>query len=268
MASTPVEKKPIKDLLSEKDAFLTSSDRIYEYFLRHTKAFIIAAVLAAVVVIAWAAYSKYETAAEAEAMAAYETALDAMAESPDKAAEALEAVRTDFAGRAAARAAAYTLVSLYSAKDDNARALSLAEELMRSLPATENALKPALLNDLAGLYEAEKKYDEAAATYDSILNLGVALPQLRRDTLMSLGRVNTARGNKEEAMNNYQAVINEFPNDMKAYMANSLLAALKGEPQAFPGSIPPEALAQAEPAAESPAAEETPAAEESSAVAE
>ncbi len=238
MAGTPVEKKPIKDLLAEKDAFLTTSERIYEYFLRHTRAFIIAAAAVALLAAAWAAYSRYEESAELTASAAYEDALEAMSQSPEKATVALETVRTDFKGRKAARLAAYTLVSLYSAQNENAKALALAEELMRALPLSEAAMKPVLLSDLAGLYEAEKKYDEAAATYESILELGVAQPQLRRDGLMALGRVNTARGRTIDAANNYQAVINEFPNDMKAYMANSFLASIEGAPRAFPGSLP------------------------------
>lgn len=238
MASVPVEKKDIKDLLAEKDAFLTTSDRLYEYFLRHTKGFIILGALVAALIIAWAAYNKYEEGAELTATAAYEEALDALETSPDEAIEKLEAARAGFKGRHAARMAAYTLVSIYSAKNENAKALAVAEELMRTLPPLEAPLKPALLADLAGLYEAEKKYEEAAATYQSILDLGIPQPHLRRDTLMGLGRVNTLLGKNEEAMNNYQTVVTEFPGDLKAYMANSFLVALKGEPLAFPGSVP------------------------------
>jgi predicted negative regulator of RcsB-dependent stress response len=241
MASTPVEKKDIKDLLAEKDAFLTTSDRVYEYFLRHTKGFIILGVALAALVIAWAAYNKYEAGAELTATAAYEAALDAMEISPAEAATKLEAVRTDFKGRNAARMAAYALVSIYSAQNENALALAVAEELMRTMPAGEAPLKPALLADLAGLYEAEKKNEDAAATYKNILDLGIAQPNLRRDCLMALGRVNTALGKTEEAVANYQTVITEFPGDLKAYMANTFLAALKGVPQAFPGSVPAEA---------------------------
>lgn len=244
MASTPVEKKPINDLLAEKDAFLSASDRFYEYFLRHTRAFVALGVAVLAVIIAWAAYNKYEASAEAEAGLAYEAALNTLDASPDKAAEELEAVRGNFAGRKAARLAAYALVSIYSAKSENAKALTVAEELMRTLPGAEAAVKPALLADLAGLYEAEKKYDEAAATYASILELGISQPHLRRDSLMALGRINAARGNKDEAVNNYQAVINEFPGDLKAYVANSILVSLKGEPLAFPGSVPAELTAE------------------------
>jgi predicted negative regulator of RcsB-dependent stress response len=254
MSHTPVEKKPIKDLLAEKDAFLTTSDKIYEYFLRHTKGFIIGAVAIAALIFAWAAYDRYEVSAEETATAAYEDALETMAEAPDQAAEALEAVRADFAGRKASRMAAYALVGIYSAQSENSQALAIAEELLRTLPPAEAALKPALLGDLAGLYEAEKKYDLASATYESILDMGIAQPHLRRDTLMSLGRVNAVRGNKEEAIGNYQALINEFPGDMKAYMANSILAALTAQPQAFPGSVPAEPAAKEAPAEQSGAA--------------
>jgi predicted negative regulator of RcsB-dependent stress response len=252
MANTPVEKKPIKDLLAEKDAFLTTSDKMYEYFLRHTKAFIIAAVAIAAVIIAWAAYNKYELSAEQTAAAAYENALEAVAGSLDQGAGALEAVRADFPGRKASRMAAYTLVSLYSAQNENAKATALAEELLRTLPPAENALKPVLLVNLAGLYEAEKKYDEAAATYESISNLGISQPDLRLNSLMSLGRINAARGQKEAAIKNYQDIIAEFPEKMEAYRANSILVSLTAEPRAFPGSIPAEEAAQTE-AAPAPA---------------
>ncbi|UQZ90803.1 hypothetical protein C4J81_16945 [Deltaproteobacteria bacterium Smac51] len=253
-ANTPVEKKPIKDLLSEKDAFLTTSDRIYEYFLRHTKGFIIVAVAVAAVVIAFAAYNKYEASAEEKALMAYESALESIVANPDKATEALETVRSDFKGRKAARMAAYTLASFYSAQNEIGKALAISEELLRTLPAAETALKPVLLGNLAGLYEAEKKYDEAAVTYETLLNLGTSQPALRRDCLLALGRINVAREKTEEAITNYQAVVNEFPNDTKAYMANSILVSLKGGPQAFPGSVLPEVAEVPAPADSEPAA--------------
>ncbi len=237
-----VDKKPIRDLLREKDAFLTTSEKAYEYLLRHTKAFITAAVTVAVVIVGVAIYVKYQAGAEEEATQAYEKAMElAVGQGGEMEAgiKALEQVRTERAGRKAARLAAMALVSLYGGHGQPEKALPLAENLLQTLPPAEISLKPLLLNALGGLYEASGDYVKAGKSYEAILGLGLLEPNLKQDTLLALGRVNTAAGGKDEAVKNYEALIREFPQSFKAFWANSKLAELKEAPVAFPAGFAP-----------------------------
>ncbi len=254
---TPVEKKPIRDLLSEKDAFLTTSERAYEYFLRHTRGLAAAAAAVVLLVIGVAVYMHQREKAEEEAAVALEQALNAAAASqadPAAGLKALEQVRTDFPDRKAARLAAFSLVGLYAAQGQADQALALAENLLQTLKTSEVSLKPLLLSNLAGLYEVKKDYLKAAKSYEAMLALTPLDPNLKQDVLLSLGRVHSAAGQKDEAVKQYQALVTEFPQSYTAYLANLRLSELKGEAVAFPlpaPATPPAAAAAAlaEPAA-------------------
>lgn len=255
----PVDKRPIKDLLTEKDAFLTTSERAYEYFLRHTKALITAVAVVAILVVASALYIKYQEDAELAAEEAFEKALEAASGQTDSEASinALEEVRRDYSGRKAARMASFTLVSLYSEKGEVAKALPLAENLLQTLTSGEISLKPLLLSTLGGLYESGGNPPLAIKTYETILAMTPLEPNLKQDVLSALARVHTAAGQKDEAAKYYQAILVEFPQSIKAYMANVKLAELKGEPVAFP--LPaPLGTASAAPAATTPALADEP----------
>lgn len=233
----PVDKRPIRDLLQEKDAFLTTSEKAYEYFLRHSKAFIVAAVAVAICILALAVYTRYQKSAEAEATLAFEKALDlAISQSEDQTAglAALEKVRTDFAGRKGSRLAAFSLVNLYTSKNEVDKARLLAENLLQTLKPSEISLKPLLLNLLGGLYESGGDWRGAGTHYEAILALNNLDPALRLETLMALGRVNTAAGQKDKAVEFYQSVVKDFPQTFRAHMANAKIAELKGEVEPFP----------------------------------
>lgn len=234
---TPAEKKNIRDLLDEKDAFLTTSEKIYEYVLRHTRGLAIGAAAVVLLVIGGALYYNAQGQAEQEAGLAFETALETAAGSPDDpeaAIRALEKVRTDYAGRKAARLAEFTLLGLYAPQGRTDLALPLAENLLHTLKSHEVSLKPMLLNVLGGLYETKADYLKAAKSYETLLGLPKLEPALRQETLMALGRTNAAAGLKDEAIKNYEAVLTEVPQSFLAYRANVKLAELKGQPVAFP----------------------------------
>lgn len=234
-----LDKRPIRDLLQEKDAFLTTSEKAYEYFLRHTKALIAAVVVVAVCIIAVAVYVRYQKSVEMEAALAFEKALDlasSQSQSDDKSAglSALEKARTDYEGRRGARLATFTLVNLYALSKDLDKALPLAENLLQTLKPSEASLKPLLLNNLGGLYESGGDLQRAASSYEALLALNNLEPALRMETLIALARVKAAAGQQDKAIELYQAVINDFPLSLKAYMANAKLAELKGEAAPFP----------------------------------
>ena len=232
-----IDKKPIRDLLQEKDAFLTTSEKAFEYFLRHTKGLLTAAAAAALIALIVVFYIKHQDSLEAAAGLAYEKAMVLAADqSGDQSAglAALEKVRADYPGRQGARLATWALVSLYAVRDETAKALPLAENLLQTLSPAETALKPLALNTLGGLYETAGDYLKSSKCYEAVLNLPKVDPALKLDVRLALGRVYTAAGQKEVAASQYQALLREFPQSAKSYLANSKLAELNGEPTAFP----------------------------------
>jgi len=235
-----VDKRPIKDLLREKDAFLTTSERIHEYFLRHTKGFIIGTVVVAVSILAAAFYHSYDKAAEAKGLAAFELALESGSQgtpgqdSLAKMISTMEAVRSDYSGRKAARLASLALANLYDEKGETDKALALAENLLQTLKSSETSLKPALLYFLGGLYEKKNDSVKAVKTYETLLTLKFLDDYFKADILLALARINTVAGANEAAMANYTALLSDYPYNPKALWANARLAELKGAPQAFP----------------------------------
>lgn len=236
----PIDAKPIKDLLKEKDAFLTTSEKIQEYALRHTKGFIIAAVAVVMVIAGAAIYLNAQKKADQEALLAYEDGLSKIAESQDLGIEAMEKIRADYKGQKVARLAAYKLIGLYMIKKEPDKALPLAEELLKTITPAEASLKPVLLVSLGGLYEQAKNYQLAAQSYETLLVIDQLNPNLKLNSLMALARVYRAADRKDEAIKNYERVISEYPKSFQAFMANSKLAELKGKPVAFP--LPPNNL--------------------------
>lgn len=234
----PLDKKPIRDLLTEKDAFLTTSEKVQEYFLRHTKAVIIAVAAVALAVIVTAIYLNQQEKAEERASLAYEDSLLRLAVSEGEGIAALEKLHADYAGRKGSRLAAFRLLALYGTRKDADKALPLAEELLRTLNPAEASLKPVLLNNIGGLYEEKKDYQQAAKSYETLLTMKHLGPNMQREVLMSLGRVYAAADRKEDAIRNYERVVNEHSQTIQAFMANAMLAELKGAPSAFP--LPPE----------------------------
>ncbi|MGL4208528.1 MAG: tetratricopeptide repeat protein, partial [Candidatus Adiutrix sp.] len=107
-------KAPIKDILKEKDVFLTTSERIYEYFLRNTKKLIVIGVVIVLSIFGVTFYNSYQQSAELKASAAYEKAWEAAANLEQaEAIIAMEEIINQHPGRKAARMASFTLISLY-----------------------------------------------------------------------------------------------------------------------------------------------------------
>ena len=231
-----VDKKNIKDLLAEKDAFLTTSEKIQEYFFRHTKGAIICLAAVALIIIGAAIYSNHKEKTEEKAAMAHENALQMLEASQDvkSVIEALQKVRSEYSGYKAARMAGYSLVALYNSEESYDQALAIMEELLRTLPQTEISLKPILLNNIGELYEVKKNYDLAAKSYEAILTNKEVVPGFRQSVLLALGRVNSAAGKKDEAIKWYETIIKEYPSGLATYMANTKLAELKGQPIALP----------------------------------
>lgn len=253
----PIEKKKISELLNEKDAFLTTSEKFYEFYLGHTKGFIMAGVIFVLIIIGVAYSFSYQKKIDTTAVMAYESALSLIATNQQNLAvpiEALEKIRIDYEDRKVDRLATFDLVSLYRAQGDSDRAMNLAQELLQSLKQGEMSLKPLLLNILGGFYEVKGDYVKATKSYETLLVMAATDSQLKEDVLISLGRVNLAAGQTEAALKYFQTIITEFPQSYGAFGANYQIAELKGEAVGFPPLMKEEALLSAAEAVDKEAA--------------
>jgi tetratricopeptide (TPR) repeat protein len=232
--------KHIRDILKEKDVFLTTSEKIYEFTLRHTRALACGLGAVVLVVVAGFAYVRGQEAAEAASLAAYERAL-ALA-SP---VAALEKVRADYPGRQAARLAALALLRLHAEAGAPEQALPLAESLLKSLKPAEISLKPVLLDNIGGLYEAVRDYPRAAQSYQALLDWPSLPDSFKSNTLLALGRAQDAAGQPQEAARAYEDLLQSFPGSYPALLARARLSTLKGEAVA-PLAAPPLVLVGAD----------------------
>jgi len=225
--------KHIRDLLKEKDAFLTTSEKVYEFILRYTRALVIGASALALAAIAVFAYVNSQKAAEETALAAYEQALAAT--SPEA---ALKEIRAEHPGRLAARLAGLALVRLYTEAGAPEKALPLAENLLQTLKPAEISLKPLLLDNLGGLYETVRDYAQAERSYKAILDQPSLPDNYKSNVLLAMGRVQSAAGQSEAARQTYEDLLQSFPGSYPALLAQARLSALKGEAIVPPTEIP------------------------------
>jgi tetratricopeptide (TPR) repeat protein len=249
MSHMKAPEKHIRDLLKEKDAFLTTSEKVYEFALRHTRALALGAAAVMLAVLAGFAYVRSQEAAEEAAGAAYEEALNAA--SPEA---ALEKLRADYPGRRAARLAVLTLIFFLNDTAATEKALPLAENLLRTLKPSEISLKPLLLDNLGGLYETVRDYPQAAQTYQALLDWPSLPDNYKSTILLAMGRVRDAAGQPEAAQSAYEDLLRYFPDSYPALLARARLSIITGEAIAPPTEP---LLVRAEPA-EVNAGDETP----------
>ena len=233
MSQKKAPEKHIRDLLKEKDAFLTTSEKVYEFILRHTRALIIGAMAAALAAIAVFAYVNSQKAAEETALAAYEQALAAA--SPEA---ALEKIMAEHPGRLAARLAALALIRIHTVAKAPEKALPLAENLLQTLKPAEISLKPLLLDNLGGLYETIRDYARAEQSYKAILDWPSLPDNYKSNILLAMGRVQNAAGQPEAARQTYEDLLQSFPGSYPALLAQARLSALKGEAVVQPLELP------------------------------
>jgi tetratricopeptide (TPR) repeat protein len=227
--------KHIRDLLKEKDAFLTTTEKVYEFALRHTRALAFGAAAVILAALAVFAYVRSQRAAEEAAGAAYEEALAAA--SPEA---ALEKLRADHPGRRAERLAALALVRLHTEAGAPEKALPLVENLLQTLKPAEISLKPLLLDNLGGLYEMVRDYPRAAQSYQALLDWPSLPDNYKSNILLALGRVQDAAGQPEAAKMTYEDLLRSFPDSYPALLARARLSTLTGEavvPPLEPGLV-------------------------------
>jgi len=234
MSHKKAPEKNIRDLLKEKDAFLTTSEKIYEFTLRHTRALAIGAAAVILAVLAGFAFVRSREASEETASTAYELALTSA--SPEA---ALEKLRADHPGRRASRLAVLALIRLHGEAGAPEKALPLAENFLQTLKQAEISLKPLLLDNLGGLYEMVRDYPRAAQSYQALLDWPYLPDNYKANLLLAMGRVRAAAGQPEAAELAYEDLLRSFPDSYPALLARARLSALKGEAIAPPDETEP-----------------------------
>jgi predicted negative regulator of RcsB-dependent stress response len=251
------KKVSIKNLLRTDDAFLTTTDRAYSYYLANSKKIWLTVAIAVVLVLIGLLFKHFHDARLSKATEAFHQA--AAQADPAQSAEDLTKVAQDYSGTPGARQASFALVANYLAENRAAEALPVLESLSQTLTPGEQSLKPLIQSTLASLYEEGGQAERALEVYQTALDLVRQSPltpasqSFQAELLSSIGRVSLSLGRPQEAMRAYEELLGLAPDGYRAYAAQLKIAALTDAPA--PGAQPP-APAASEPA---PASLEAPA---------
>ncbi|MDR1313870.1 MAG: hypothetical protein LBQ12_09275 [Deltaproteobacteria bacterium] len=225
----------LKDLLREKDAFQSTTDRIYNFYLSHTNAVLLGGLAVILVALGVAAAVAITNSRSQKASEAYFLAYDPA--SPEKTLAAMAEVRGKQGNSKAGRLAGYAMVDAYIGLDRYQEARELADSLAAALPEPERSLAPIVYNlqgalaeqtgDLAaalGHYErawqaveAPVKGPDGRPVVDPLFYQ--ASSPFRMEILNARARVTLALGRADEARLAYQEMENRFPGTPRAYAA-------------------------------------------------
>ncbi|MDR3203954.1 MAG: tetratricopeptide repeat protein [Deltaproteobacteria bacterium] len=245
------KKVPIKKLLRTNDAFLTTSEKIYSYFLTNTKTIIIALSALIVVFIAILLVLHFRQARIDKAEAAFNRAL-AITDQTEAVAK-LNEIRKSYSGSPADRQAAFAMAQIFLKNKQTDKALPLLEELAIELRPAEESLKPLIWVSLAGLYEDQNQLDKAAQAYKKALAAIKAGPEapsgvpFKAYIHFSIGRVALALGKRFEAAEAFKEVLALESDSQISWEAQLKLAQLGPiEPPLAPGAAPNKAASPSE----------------------
>jgi predicted negative regulator of RcsB-dependent stress response len=154
-------------------------------------------IVAAVAVTAVSLYSSWREHTLSKAATAYDQAVE-IADAPQKRA-ALQKIADDYASTPSALWSRIALAHLDQQEGKTKEAAAKLAAVETEVSA-KNVLKPLLLVNLGGLYEQDKQFDKAEATYQQLKGFKGFEPM----ALDSLGRVYEAMGQKDKAVQMYQ----------------------------------------------------------------
>ena len=130
----------------------------------------------------------------------------------------LTTVTQKFSGTRAAFEARLALGDLYYQHGQSVKSLPFYEEASKSSPSTfDRALA---YYSLGYAYESAAKLPEAQQAFDRALSMGET--GLRGELLLSIARIQEARGQKDEAKKTYDRVISELPSSEYSRSAEML----------------------------------------------
>jgi tetratricopeptide (TPR) repeat protein len=237
------KKVSIKKLIRTNDVFLSTSDKIWRYVQTHTRKIVAAAAVLLAALLAVIIVRHTHDANVAKALTAFHQA-QTLADGNERL-EALQSVRSLYRGTPADRQAAYAIFDILLSQKKTGTALELNEELLRTLPQAEEALRPFLLATLAGLFEEQVQFSEAINQTQAAIAL---VEQTASDEISvsyvaelysSLGRVAMAAGQTDLARQAYENIILRAPGTARSYTAQVKLAQLRPQEEAASSPNPP-----------------------------
>ncbi|MDR2444113.1 MAG: tetratricopeptide repeat protein [Deltaproteobacteria bacterium] len=227
------KKIPIRSLVRSNDAFLTTSEKIYNYYVANTKKiWLIVGILVAAFLVA-VSIKHYFEARQQKALDAYHQA--AAQPDPEQATLDLVKVSEDFAGTPAGRQAAFTLATNYIAQSRVDEAIALLEELSKTIEPAEESLRPLMLSSLGSLYEEKGQAEKALAIYRQALSsvklslLTPAVQNYQAELLSAIGRVSLSQGQVDEAKQAYEELLLLAPDGYRAFAAKIKLSELASD---------------------------------------
>jgi tetratricopeptide (TPR) repeat protein len=230
----------LKDLLREKDAFLTTSERIYNFYLTHTTKVLTAGLVAVLAVVGVAAGMAISSSRAERASHEYYLALDPGDPAGNLA--AMTAVRERWGDGRAGRLAAFSMAGSYMdlGRFDEARAL--VDELASGLKGPERGMAPAIYRLQGALAEETGDLAAAASHYERAWELAIAPPKgpdgrpldeltlqqtavstFRTELLSARARVYRAMGRAEDARRAYGEIEQLYPGTPRALMAGWMI---------------------------------------------
>lgn len=137
----------------------------------------------------------------------------------EEAVRGLEQIRTKYKSTTQGRHVLLDLGALYYRLEKYEKAKQSYLTFLDSLKSGENDIKPLVLDSLAYIYLADKKYDQAAEYWQEVLSMPGGI--LKQEAHLNLARVYEAQGQKEKAIQAYQTLIKEFPDSPNLTMAKA-----------------------------------------------
>ncbi|MDR1576626.1 MAG: tetratricopeptide repeat protein [Deltaproteobacteria bacterium] len=209
----------IKKLLRSDDAFLSTWERFQNYFLSHTRQFVLAALVLVLAVVAIVVVVNVRGSNQAKAAEAAQAAIAVLGQDPARAIPDLTAVIEQYPGSPSAQAATLALAQAQISTKNYAQAVEILEKFSESLPPGEERLKNLTLISLGQLYEelnnldlASRNYRAAQALTKGADSLDSASGPIQSELTLSVGRILEATGKIEEAKRVYEAFRLTYPN--------------------------------------------------------
>ncbi|MDR2612478.1 MAG: tetratricopeptide repeat protein [Deltaproteobacteria bacterium] len=245
------DKVRIKDLLREKDAFLSTSERLYNFYLTHTNKVLVTGLVLILAVVGVAAGVTINSARAEKASREYYLAY--REGDPAATLRGMEEVRERWKSREAGRLAGFAMVEAYTSLGRYAEARTLLDELASRLRGHELDLAAIIYNFQGALAEETGDIGAALGHYgraweaaeapvvgpdgrpvsDPVFSEATA--GFRADILNSMARTAVALGREDEARQHYETLEARFPGTMRAMTAGFRIGAA-GAPSALPSA--------------------------------
>jgi tetratricopeptide (TPR) repeat protein len=255
------KKVPIKKLLRESDAFLSTSERIYDFYLKNRKKVIYGALGLVLITIIIAVFFSVRASWVEKSSAAY---YEAISDDPETNLANMAKVREEWEGYPAERLAAFSMVQSYKSLGKIAEARDLLRNLALRPKKGEESLAVLIHSYLGALSEEMKDYEEALSNYQKAKVIAetrvkgpggevIANSEVMDQTaapfisnlLLGIGRTSLSLGNKDAAKEAYAELSRSFPDTMGSFMAelkldeiDKLSSASPPEPEEALGSGP------------------------------